>query len=134
LLDDGQKDYVVKRVIGLPGEIVQFWRGQVFINRQMLVEPYLPPHTYTYPTKWAWREEACVLGEEEYFVLGDNRLCSSDSRVYGAVSRKQIKRRVPLVEDSVSPHFAPYALPAYGKMLIRRVEYAAQRARAEAAR
>src|SRR5208283_732077 len=41
LLDDGKEDYAVKRVIGLPWETVQIWRGRVFINRQLLVEPYL---------------------------------------------------------------------------------------------
>ena len=51
LLDDGKKDYAVKRIVGLPGETVQLWRGRVFINRQMLVEPYLPNTPYTYPVE-----------------------------------------------------------------------------------
>jgi len=119
LLNDGNEDYAVKRLIGLPGETVQLWRGQVFINRQMLVEPYLPKHTYTYPTPRAHRGATFILGEGEYFVLGDNRLYSSDSRAYGAVRRKQIKQRVPLPEDFVCAYFAPYTLPDYGRTLIR---------------
>ena len=73
LLDDGKEDYAVKRIIGLPGETVQIWRGRVFINRQMLIEPYLPKHTYTYPMEQMRRGATFILGEGEYFVLGDNR-------------------------------------------------------------
>ena len=119
LLDDGKKDYAVKRVIGLPGETVQLWRGCVFINRQMLVEPYLPKHTYTCPMDSKRRGAAFILGEREYFVLGDNRPCSADSRSYGPVERNQIKRRVPLPDDFVCAYCVPYTLPAYGRTLIR---------------
>ena len=119
LLDDGSEDYAVKRIIGLPGETVQLWRGCVFINRKMLVEPYLPKHTYTYPSERARRGATVILGEGEYFVLGDNRLYSSDSRSYGPVHRKQIKRRVSLPDGFVCAYFAPYTLPAYGKTVIR---------------
>jgi signal peptidase I len=119
LLDDGKEDYAVKRIIGLPGETVQLWRGQVFINKQMLMEPYLPAHTYTYPTERVRRGAMVSLGEEEYFVLGDNRLLSADSRMYGPVKRSQIKRHVPLPNDFVAGYFGPYTLPEYGKTSIR---------------
>jgi signal peptidase I len=119
LLDDSKEDYAVKRIVGLPGETVQLWRGSVFVNRQMLVEPYLPKHTYTCPMERSRRGATFILGDGEYFVMGDNRLCSSDSRAYGPVSRKQIKRRVPLPEDFVCAYFAPYTLPAYGQTIIR---------------
>jgi signal peptidase I len=119
LLDDGKEDYAVKRVIGLPGETVQLWRGQVFINRRMLIEPYLPKHIYTYPAEPTRRGATFILGERQYFVLGDNRPCSADSRSYGAVERKQIKRRVPLPQDFVCAYLAPFTLPDYGKTLIR---------------
>jgi signal peptidase I len=121
LLDDGQEDYAVKRIVGLPGETVQLWRGRVFINREMLVEPYLSKHVYTYPVEPLRRGATFVLGEDQYFVLGDNRPWSADSRTYGPVGRKQIKRRVPQSEDFVCAYFAPYTLPAYGKSLIRRL-------------
>jgi signal peptidase I len=119
LLNDGKEDYAVKRIIGLPGETVQLWRGRVFINRQMLVEPYLPKHTYTYPMEQARRGAIFMLGEREYLVLGDNRFNSADSRMYGAVERKQIKRRVPLPDGFISAYVAPYTLPEYGKSSIR---------------
>jgi signal peptidase I len=119
LLDDGKEDYAVKRVIGLPGETVQLWRGHVFINRQMLVEPYLPRHLYTYPAEPERRGATFMLGEDQYFVMGDNRLYSADSRTYGPVNRKQIKRRVPLPEGFICAYPAPYTLPDYGRSLIR---------------
>ena len=122
LLDDGKADYAVKRIIGLPGETVQLWRGGVFINRQMLVEPYVPRRVYTCPADTACRGATFVLGEREYFVLGDNRISSTDSRVYGPVTRKQIRRRVPLPENSLRGYFVPYTLPPYGKTLAQPTE------------
>jgi len=119
LLDDGKEDYAVKRIVGLPGETVQLWRGRVFINHRMLVEPYLLKHTYTYPMEQIHRGATFLLGEGEFFVLGDNRPCSADSRAYGPVARKRIKRRVPLPDDFTCAYVAPYTLPAYGKALIR---------------
>jgi len=119
LLDDGKADYAVKRIIGLPSETVQLWRGHVFINRQMLVEPYLPKHIYTYPVEPERRGATFMLGEGKYLVLGDNRPYSADSRTYGPVDRKQIKRRLPLPEYFVCAYFAPYTLPDYGKTIIR---------------
>jgi signal peptidase I len=123
LLDDGKKEYAVKRIVGLPGESVQLWRGQVFINRKMLVEPYLAKHVYTYPEEPERRGASFVLGDNQYFVLGDNRACSSDSRSYGPVERKQIRRRVPLPSYFVCAYLAPYTLPDYGKTLIRPLGY-----------
>ena len=119
LLDDGKQDYAVKRIVGLPGESVQLWRGRVFINRKMLVEPYLPKHTYTCPMQGIKRGATFILGEKEYFVLGDNRFNSADSRTYGAVERRQIKRRVPLPDGFVCAYVAPYTLQTYGKTSIQ---------------
>jgi signal peptidase I len=99
----------------MPGETVQFWRGRVFINKQLLSEPYLPKHTYTYPLG-EWVE--FHLGDCQYFVLGDNRPCSADSRTYGPLARDQIKRRI-LSAGELRAEFRPYTLPAMGKMLIR---------------
>jgi hypothetical protein len=60
-----------------------------------------------------------ILGEGEYFVLGDNRPYSVDSRAYGPVERKQIKQRVPLPNDFVCAYCAPCTLPAYGRTLFQ---------------
>src|SRR6202035_902159 len=88
VIDDGSKDYAVKRIIGLPGETVYIWRGYVFIDRQILIEPYVPKRLYTFPRQ---RLAVFTLSESQYFVLGDNRPSSSDSRVYGPVERNQLK-------------------------------------------
>ena len=118
LLDDGREDYAVKRIVGLPGETVQLWRGAVFINRKLLVEPYLPSHTYTFPTERQRRGATFMLGDGEFFVLGDNRANSVDGRTYGPVQRKQIKKRVPLPNDFVCAYFGPYTLPEPGRTVI----------------
>ncbi len=119
LLDDGHEDYAVKRVIGLPGETVQIWRGGVFINRRLLIEPYLPAHTYTFPFEKERRGATFILGDDEYFMMGDNRMTSLDSRAYGPVHRKQIKRRAP-TPDGFSPAYpGNFTLPDYGKTIMQ---------------
>jgi signal peptidase I len=118
LLDDGGTDFALKRVIGLPGETVRLMRGYVFINCRMLQEPYLPKHTFTFPDE---RNDNTVfhLDTDEYFVMGDNRSSSSDSRFYGPINYKRIKSRVPLPTSFLRPRFVPYTLPAEGKRTIR---------------
>jgi signal peptidase I len=113
VIDDGHKDCAVKRIVGLPGETVHLWHGFVFVNRQILREPYVLKRTYTYRTQLG----VFILGEGQYFVLGDNRINSIDSRAYGPVDRKQIKRRVPLPDNSVRARFDAYTLPTDGSSL-----------------
>jgi signal peptidase I len=119
LLDDGGDEYAFKRIVGMPGETIQLWRGCVFINKKLLVEPYLPPHTYTFPVQRERRAATFVLDEGEYLVLGDNRAYSADSRSYGPVQRKQIKKRVPMPDGFVCAYFGAYTLPEPGKTVIR---------------
>ena len=73
----------IKRVIGLPGEKVEIRNGVVYINDEPLPEPYLDNkgHGNFPPT---------VLGPDQYFVLGDNRDNSSDSRMWGPLPRDRI--------------------------------------------
>jgi signal peptidase I len=120
LLDDGKREYALKRVVGLPGETVIIWRGYVFINRRMLKETYLPKYTYTFPDETAGNF-VFVLGPEEYFVMGDNRTASIDSRSYGPVERRKIKSRVPLPESFQRPETLALTLPEEGKRTIRRL-------------
>ena len=123
-VDDGLKAYALKRVVGLPGETIQLWRGAVLINRRLLCEPYLPRFTYTSPDERVGKY-IFQLHDGEYFVLGDNRCCSLDSRTYGPVGRTQIKSRVPLPDNVLRPSFAPYTLPDHGSRTLRPLYLAA---------
>ena len=118
LVDDGNKEYALKRLIGMPGESIQIWRGYVFIDRRMLREPYLTKHTYTFPDA-IMQISGYKLAQGEYFVMGDNRYYSIDSRRYGPVSREQIKSRVPSYGDSMRACFSAYTLPTQGKRTIK---------------
>ncbi len=107
---------VIKRVIGLPGESVTLYRGFVYINHQRLLEPYLPDHTYTF--KCNQRDEQAItwhLGDQQYFVMGDNRLESFDSRNFGPVERHQINRIVNLPANEAKPKFGDVKLSDSGQ-------------------
>ncbi|MEO8594704.1 MAG: signal peptidase I [Candidatus Solibacter sp.] len=81
---DPSKSYI-KRVIGVPGDVVSIDAGQVFVNGQSLVESYVPED---YHDRVSWEEHRVPDGE--YFVLGDHRSSSSDSRTWGFVKRDAI--------------------------------------------
>ena len=83
--------HYIKRIIGLPGETVLIKDGTIFINGEPLAENY-GLETINNPGR---ASEPIVLGEDEYFVLGDNRNGSSDSRSadVGNIDRKQIVGR-----------------------------------------
>lgn len=82
----------IKRIIGLPGETIEIKNGKVKIfqdnQSQILDEKYLSFSVYTSG------DIRVVLGENEYFVLGDNRDFSFDSRRFGPLSAKKIIGRV----------------------------------------
>lgn len=83
--EDPVKSYI-KRIVGLPNETVDIREGKVFINGQPLLEPYIDPDL-----DQAQRSLAEVrLDADSYFVLGDNRDNSSDSRFWGPLKRKFI--------------------------------------------
>lgn len=81
--------YCVKRVVGLPGESLYFKDGRLFVNGEELNEPYLRPGTMTF-TPERVQQELVVCGKDRYYVLGDNRNSSFDSRFYGPISRENI--------------------------------------------
>jgi len=89
LRDPIDKGFAVKRVIGMAGDKVVFKKGRVYVNDQKLEEPYLVAGMSTFPCPDT-NEQAFTLGKDQYFVLGDNRRNSADSRAYGPVSRQSI--------------------------------------------
>jgi len=116
VLDDRKGDYALKRIVGLPGETVHIWRGYVFINKKILIEPYLAKQVYTFPRQ---RAAVFVLGEGQFFVLGDNRPSSADSRLYGPVERKQVKKRVMMPDTAVKARFGPIRIPTFDNAALR---------------
>ena len=77
----------IKRLIGKPGDTIEFIDGKVLLNGKVLEEAYTSSD-YTESD-----EEKFVLKDDEYFVLGDNRLpgMSVDSRYFGPIEKKRIK-------------------------------------------
>ena len=87
---DPDKDYI-KRVIGTPGDRVLIKNGDVYLNGKRLDESlYLKPSVKTYGESFLKEGEEITIPKDEYFVLGDNRSFSSDSREWGFVKRKSI--------------------------------------------
>jgi signal peptidase I len=104
-----ERDYI-KRVIGLPGDTVEIRGGQVYVNGTALDEPYL--HNLTNADM-----PARAVEEGRYFVMGDNRNNSSDSRSFGAITPQSIVGRAWLVywppsDWSTVPHHTYAALSA----------------------
>jgi signal peptidase I len=98
-----RKDFI-KRVVGLPGEEVDIREGEVFVNDVRLDETYL-----TQSSKRSWGPE--VVGEFEYFVLGDNRNNSSDSRSWGMLDGEAIVGKAwisywPPQNWGIVPHYS----------------------------
>jgi signal peptidase I len=89
LRDPSDNGFSVKRVVATPGDSIYLKGGSVFVNGCKLDEPYLAPGTPTF-TDTKYRGELVLCGRDQFFVLGDNRQNSIDSRAYGPVPRGNI--------------------------------------------
>ncbi len=85
---DEEKDNekIIKRVIGLPGETVAIKKGKIYINDKVIDDEYAYGETSDY--------NKVTLADDEYFILGDNRLISKDSRYFGPIKDNEIKGKI----------------------------------------
>lgn len=110
---DVRKDFI-KRVIGLPGDTVEIRDGRVYVNGQLLDEPYLQgAQTFCSPASQCEREPV-VVPPDAIFVMGDNRANSSDSREWEALPLHRVIGQAwmlyyPLDDLGLIPH-ATYAM------------------------
>ncbi len=79
----GEHIMLLKRIIGLPGETVGFFRGKVIVDGEFLDEPYLK-------TPSDWTRKPVTLGPDEFFVVGDNRSMPKEDHVFGVAKRERI--------------------------------------------
>jgi signal peptidase I len=84
---DPSKSFI-KRVVGLPGETVEIRQGIVYVNGKALPEPYVPPQYEDLSDYGPVR-----IDHDKFFVMGDHRISSNDSRVFGAVESRYIYGR-----------------------------------------
>lgn len=87
VIDDGD-EYLIKRVIGLPGEVIEYKDNQLYVNGKRIKDNYGSKKTEDFKIE---------VSKGRYFVLGDNRTNSRDSRYYGAFSKKKILGKTKLI-------------------------------------
>lgn len=85
--------FLVKRIIGLPNEKIESKNGKIYINDVELNEDYLDSNRNINSSKEEWSVQ---LGENEYFVMGDNRDNSADSRYYGPFDKSYLAEKLYL--------------------------------------
>jgi signal peptidase I len=86
--DPQDQDLSIKRIVGLPNDLIEVRKDGVYVNNRKLPEPYLT--SVAALASGIEPVKPIRLGPHDYFVLGDNRFRSADSRLYGPVPRKFI--------------------------------------------
>ncbi|MCI9280844.1 MAG: signal peptidase I [Bacilli bacterium] len=96
---DDREDNLIKRIIGLPGETVEIKDNEIYINDKKIEDKYGYGVTYNI--------DKVTLKKDEYFILGDNRKISLDSRVFGTIHKDEIKG---------TTDFIMYPFKSFGKV------------------
>jgi len=86
LNEEKDNEKIIKRVIGMPGETVAIKKGKIYINDKVIDDEYAYGETSDY--------NKVTLRDNEYFILGDNRLISKDSRYFGPIKENEIKGKI----------------------------------------
>lgn len=97
----------IKRLIGLPGDYVEIKNNSIYINNKPLTESYIPP---SFSTEATSAVSTWQLREGEYFLIGDNRGNSSDSRAWGVARKSDMTGPVKLI---LMPRFEFVTTPPY---------------------
>ncbi len=121
--DEPEKDYI-KRIIGLPGDMVEILKRQVFINGEPLEEPYkIHRSDHVYSSSHVASEDFCrsrdycgpvKIPPDKYFAMGDNRDSSRDSRSWGLVPREHVKGRAFMIWWSFEERRNQYMETGFG--------------------
>ncbi len=106
---DPNKKRYVKRVIGLPGETLSIKKNKIYINNNLLKETYLPVDLML------GDDESWLLGASQYFLMGDNREFSNDSRVFGVVEQRFF---IGKVTNVLVPRFIAVEIPKYASKIV----------------
>lgn len=75
---------LVKRVIGMPGEVIEFRNNKIYIDKRLLYDPW-------WSSDQEYENKLVIIASDEYFVMGDNRNISYDSRALGPIKMSQIE-------------------------------------------
>lgn len=86
--------YLIKRIIGLPGETIEYKDGKLYINDKEINDPYYKDNTLDF--------ESVKISKEHYFVMGDNRADSIDSRIIGTIPKGDIMGTTNLIIFPIS--------------------------------
>jgi signal peptidase I len=90
-------DYLIKRIIAIPGDTISISATEVFVNGKLLNEPYLAPLPVGGVQTVTGVVSDLKMGKDEYWVMGDNRRDSLDSRSFGVVKRQNLLGKAEVV-------------------------------------